>query len=303
MLRDDHRPHSSRMAIRIVGAVASTALLAVALATGASADDGGRSGDRWDDGWDDIFLHDWEEIETDTDGDHGDEIPFAEAIVLAELNNTDGDLGFHASIDGNAWRLLEIEAPNGRVLLRIRGRRGLRRQGLTQLFFESAEPTVDELTPEQFFARFPEGEYEVSGISTEGEELESVAMFTHLLAAPADGITVSGVPIEPELIDCDEDWRPVVGTPVVIAWEPVTRSHPEIGRTGEPVEIEKYQLVVERLEPTLLIYSVDLPPTVTSLEIPSDFIALAETFKFEILAREISGNQTAIESCFEVRSR
>ena len=33
----------------------------------------------------------------------GQEIPFDEADVFAELNDTDGDLGFHALIDGEAW--------------------------------------------------------------------------------------------------------------------------------------------------------------------------------------------------------
>ncbi|NNG05424.1 MAG: hypothetical protein HKM95_15180 [Inquilinus sp.] len=303
MFRYDHRPRRSRMVSWSPLAAASAALLVAALSSGALAGDDRRSAHRWDNEWDDVFLHDWEQIGADTDGDNGDETPFSEAVVLAELNDTDGDLGFHASIDGDAWRLLEIEDPNGRVVLRIRGRSPLRLQGLTQLFFESAEPTFDELTPEEFFARFPEGDYEVSGISTDGRELESVAQFTHLLAAPADGVAVSGVPVDPDLVDCDEGPRPLVNEPVVIRWDPITESHPEIGRTGEPVEIAKYQLVVERLEPTLLIYSVDLPPTLTALELPTDFTALGEVFKLEILAREISGNQTAIETCFEIRNQ
>ena len=62
----------------------------------------------------------------------------------------------------------------------------------------------------------------------------------------------------------------------------------------------KYQVVVEREEPTLLIYSVDLPPGLTEFPIPEAFIDLGEEFKFEILVREESGNQTAVESCFEV---
>ncbi len=301
MLRHDHRPRGSRTVSWSRIAPASAALAAMVLASGAYAQDW-RSGDGWDDEWDDFLFHDWEEIASDRDRDDGDQIPFAEAVVLAELNDTDGDLGFHASIDGDAWRLLEIEDPNERVILKIRGRSQLRRQGLTQLFFESAEPTFDELTPEEFFARFPEGIYEVSGRATDGGELESEALFTHLLAAPADGITVSSVSIDPDLVDCDER-APLVSEPIVIAWDPITMSHPKIGRTGEPVEIVKYQLVVERLEPTLLIYSVDLPPTQTSLEIPTDFTALGEVFKFEILAREVSGNQTAVESCFEIWSR
>ena len=41
------------------------------------------------------------------------------------------------------------------LLLRASGR--LARQGLTELFFESAEPPFDELPPTGFFRRFPEG--------------------------------------------------------------------------------------------------------------------------------------------------
>lgn len=301
MLRHDTAPGVLRTGPRIGLLAMPAALLAFSLAPAAWADDP-RSDGRWDDSWDDMLFYDWEDLSADTRSDDEKEVPFAEAVVLAELNDTDGDLGFHASIDGDAWRLLEIEDPGERVILRIRGRGRLRRQGLTQLFFESAEPTLDELTPEAFFARFPEGEYEVSGLATDGSELESDAVFTHLLPAPADGITVSGVSIDPDLVDCDEP-PPMVSEPVVIAWDPIVSSHPEIGRTGEPVEIVRYQLVVEREEPTLLIYSVDLPPTSTELEVPTGFTALGEVFKFEILAREASGNQTAVESCFEIWSR
>ena len=46
--------------------------------------------------------------------------------------------------------------------------------------------------------------------------------------------------------------------------------------------------------------SVDLPPSVTELEVPAGFIALGDELKFEILVREASGNQTAEESCFEI---
>ncbi len=301
MLRLDTVPGKARRRPRIVTATASAALLTCALAPAAWAGDG-RSDGRWDDAWDDMLFYDWEDLSADTRSDDEKEVPFDEAVVLAELNDTDGDLGFHASIDGDAWRLLEIEDPGERVILRIRGRGRLRQQGLTQLFFESAEPTFDELTPEEFFARFPEGEYEVSGRATDGSELESDAVFTHLLPAPADGITVSGVSIDPDLVDCDEP-PPMVSEPVVIAWDPIVHSHPDIGRTDEPVEITRYQLVVEREEPTLLVYSVDLPPTLTELEVPSGFTALGEVFKFEILAREATGNQTAVESCFEIWSR
>jgi len=36
------------------------------------------------------------------------EIPFDEAIIYFELNNTDGDLGIHALIDGEPWKTSTI---------------------------------------------------------------------------------------------------------------------------------------------------------------------------------------------------
>ena len=124
---------------------------------------------------------------------------------------------------------------------------------------------------------------------------------THVLPAPPGNIKVSRKPV-PE--DCDKGPVPSVdkGKPVIISWDPVTHSHPEIGRRGERIEVIKYQLVVEREEPTLLVFSVDLPPSETrfQVEVPSGFIALGEEFKFEILVREKSFNQTAVESCFVV---
>lgn len=116
--------------------------------------------------------------------------PFSVANIFFELNNTDGDLGIHALIDGDPWKRLKIEDTNERDMLNIHLRGHLRRQGLTELFFESAEPPfeigeADEVTlaPEEFFARFPEGE-EVSGITLGGDELESTEIITHLMPAP-----------------------------------------------------------------------------------------------------------------------
>jgi hypothetical protein len=43
---------------------------------------------------------------------------------------------------------------------------------------------------------------------------------------------------------------------------------------------------------------VILPPGETSMTIPEEFLALADEFKYEVLVREESFNQTAVESCF-----
>jgi hypothetical protein len=232
----------------------------------------------------------------------GQSIPLDEAEVLAELNDTDGDLGFHALIDAEAWDRLTVRDPNRRVILAVRPRRSLARQGLTELFFESAEPTFDELSPEEFFERFPEGAYRITGRTIEGDTVRGTARFSHRMPAPAGNVAVSGVALVEEL-DCDEEEAPAVGAPVVISWDPVTRSHPEIGNpTDAPIRIERYQVVVEREEPALLVYSVDLPGDLQAyaVTVPAEFIALGEEFKYEILARARNGNQTALESCFAV---
>ena len=225
------------------------------------------------------------------------EIPFDVASVFFELNDTDGDLGIHALIDGEPWKLLEIEGPNERVMLFVRGTGRLARQGLTELFFESEEPSFDELDPERFFRRFPEGRYRLVARTLDGGRLRGLVELTHVLPAPAGNVMISGlVPAE----DCDAEDLPVVAGPVIVSWDPVTGSHPTIGRSDPAIEIVGYQFVVEREEPELRVFSVDLPPEVTAVEVPADFIALGDAFKFEIVAREASGNQTAVENCFEV---
>jgi hypothetical protein len=224
------------------------------------------------------------------------EIPFDEARLYFELNHTDGDLGIHSLVDGDEWKRLEIDDPNDVRMLDVFVRGRLRKQGLTEVFFESAEPPFDELAPRVFFKRFPEGVYDFSAITLEGRELDSEVTLSHVLSAPPGNIRISGVPAAE---NCDADPLPSVNAPVTIDWDAVTRSHPTIGKRGA-VEIDHYQLVVEREEPTLLVFSVELPPDLTEFAIPNDFIALGDAFKFEIIVKATNGNQTAVESCFEI---
>lgn len=246
--------------------------------------------------------------EDDNDDDE-DAIPFAEAHIFFELNNTDGDLGIHALIDGDPWKELEIEGPFGRELLDIRVKSRLRRQGLTEIFFESAEPPFDELSPRRFFRRFPAGEYEIEGKTLDGHELRSTTELSHVMPAPPVP-TVNGMAMA---VQCDEG-EPgfditVTSAPVTISWDPVTMSHPdpEGGGAGVqppvPVTIHNYEVVVEAEvevngEEFTSKFGVILPPGVTSMTIPEQFIAQGDTFKYEVLAREESFNQTAVESCF-----
>jgi hypothetical protein len=219
---------------------------------------------------------------------------FAEAQLFFELNDTDGDLGIHASIDGEPWTALEIEGPGDLRLLNIFSRGPLRTQGLTQLSFESAEPSFDELNPRNFFRRFPEGRYEIEARAQEGGTIESTAVLSHVLAAPPENILISGAPAADS---CDAEPVPTVSAPVVIDWDPVTRSHPEIGKRGR-ITVSRYELFVEGEGVNL---GVDLPPTVTEFEVPMSLTAPGEEFKFEIIVRTTTGNNTAVESCFRLQ--
>jgi hypothetical protein len=220
--------------------------------------------------------------------------PFPVASVFFELNDSAGDLGIHGEIDGGPWTTLEIEGPGDRKLLSLVSKGRLRTQGMTQLAFESAEPPFSELAPEVFFRRFPEGEYEIEGRLQDGGTLESTVRLSHVMAAPPGNITVNGLPAAE---NCDALPLPVVQSPVLVRWDPVTTSHPEIGKTG-PVTISRYQYFVELVGGKL---SIDLPPSTTAWLVPFTSADLGRTFKFEIIARTSTGNNTAVESCFVLK--
>ena len=237
------------------------------------------------------------------------EIPFSEAHIFFELNNTDGDLGIHALIDGEAWKKLEIEDPNEREILNVRVGGRLQRQGLTEFFFESAEPPFDELSPQRFFRRFPAGTYEIEGITLDRQELESEVQLTHVMPAPPEPF-VNGFPMAQQ---CDEEEpgfdATVTSAPVTISWNPVMTSHPDPNGGGAGVQppvdvvIHNYEVVLEvevdvNGEEFTSKVHVILPPGETSITVPDEFLAQGEEFKYEVLAREASYNQTAVESCF-----
>lgn len=226
----------------------------------------------------------------------GGEGTLAVGRLFFHLNDTDSNLSIHADIDGEAWQKVTIEAPVERkiAIVDVRGR--LQQQGITKLAFESAAPGLDELSPEEFFFRFPEGLYEIEGITFAGKELEKEVQVTHVLPAPASNVLISGHNA-PQ--NCNKAPIPKVAEPIDITWDPVTRSHPEIGKPGS-INIVSYEVAIERITPAAPIMTVNLPATVTQLEIPSDLMMSGEMFKFQLLAKDIGGNETGTESCFVV---
>ena len=234
-------------------------------------------------------------------GQEAGELPFSEAQLYFELNHTDGDLGIHGLIDGDAWKSLEIEGPGEQLLMNVWIRGSLRKQGMTEIFFESDEPSFDELSPAAFFKRFPQGIYEIEGITLEDDELEAEIRLSHVMAGPPGGIKVNG---KNSAVNCDAT-LPVVSEPVTLDWNAVTRSHPTVGTPNVNVTVLKYEVVgeIERegQNPDVLVFSADLPRNVTVFEFPESFTALADgEMKFEIVTKLTNGNQTAVESCFEI---
>ena len=208
-----------------------------------------------------------------------------QARLFFELNDTDGDLGIHGKIDGDEWKYLEIEDPRERKMLQawVRGR--LRRQGLTEIFFESAEPTFDELDPGVFFRRFPEGEYDIEGYTLDREERESEVYLSHVIPAAPAGITVNGVAAA-DLETCEEGEPPIIDVSdgVTLAWDAVTQSHaarhagdPDKIALGEDgvIDVRYYEVVVE-IDETDFKSTAIIPGDETEWEMPGGFFELAE---------------------------
>ncbi len=241
-------------------------------------------------------------------GDDEEELEFEEADLFFELNDTDGDLGLQGFLEGDAWKSLEIAGPERDdeseepVLMSIWVRNALRRQGLSEFFFESDEPGFDELSPAAFFRRFPQGVYEIEGITLDDEEIESEVFLSHVMAGPPPGnITING---QNNAVNCDAPNLPVVTEPVTLDWNPVTQSHPTIGTPGVAVQVHHYEVVgeIEReTNPEEPVLSVILPRSRTKFEFPVDFTSLAEEeMKWELIIVLSNGNKTAVESCFEI---
>ncbi|MGH9895113.1 MAG: hypothetical protein ACREA0_24645, partial [bacterium] len=129
-----------------------------------------------------------------------DEIPFEEVRIILETNATDCDVGLQLFFDGEPWRKVKVEHPNGRTILDVTAKGHLRPFGLTEQFNETNEPVMDELVeafpelecdePEfsldELFWLFPAGIYEFEGRTVVGDRLEGEATLSHVIPAPAE---------------------------------------------------------------------------------------------------------------------
>lgn len=193
-----------------------------------------------------------------------------EVEFFIEYNASDKDAGVQVFLDGEGWEWIEIYNPSGKKIYRFNVDNAAKKIGITELFFESSEPSFDILPFAELLKMFPEGKYEFVGQTVKGEKFESKTTFSHMIpAAPV----VS--PKAHSVVDPDH---------TVISWEPV--------KEPKGAKIVSYQVIVEGNDPLRVLDVKNLPPSARKMQIPSDFLEYDTLYQFEVLAREESGNQT-----------
>ncbi len=212
-------------------------------------------------------------------------IPFSQTRIIIEVNATDGDAGIQIFLDATGWSRLEVFDPNGDRILDFNADGSTEEQGITELFFESAEPSFEEQSLEELFLLFPAGMYTFEGMTVDGKKLSGKATLTHF------------IPNGPEITSPEEGEELDSGSPVVIDWEPVTDSFSD---TQPGVNVVAYQVIVEQVKPQpLRVFSITIPAATTQVTLPAELIQANAEYKFEVLAIEVSGNQTITESTFK----
>jgi hypothetical protein len=211
-----------------------------------------------------------------------------DARLKFEINATDHDGGLQVFVDAEQWRRMSIFDPDGRRILTTATEGVMAKQGGTELFMESAEPTFDELPLDQLLERWPAGRYEFRGVGLDGETLKGVARLTHDL------------PNGPELVS------PLEGGPVQDPADTVLRWRRVPPADGSP--IIGYQVLVVRPETGLralpkITLDVMMPPTASRLRVPRGFLQHHTEYEWEVLAIEKGGNQTLSSSTFVTTRR
>jgi hypothetical protein len=212
----------------------------------------------------------------------------ATAKLIIEFNSTDDDIGVHGAFDDHGWRTLCVFDPNGQAVLEVGPQGQLRDLTMAGIFFESREPPSSEFSFADLEAAFPEGEYTVRAESFDGTILVGSATFTHDVPAPP---TITSPAIADEARGTKKN--PVSVDDLVIGWDHVTKTV-----AGGPVDITGYEVIVTKeveddphgfSRPT---YDVHVPATVNSLSVPTEFLEADTVYELEVLALEVSGNQT-----------
>lgn len=223
--------------------------------------------------------------ENDDDCRGGPAVRLPATKLIIEHNGAAEDTGVHGLFDGTDWTKLEILDPRGRSIFEFEPKRQFRTQLISGVFFESAEPPNNEVPIEEILNRFPEGQYRVRGCTADGKRLTGAATFTH------------DIPAVPVII-FPQDGATVPASNLTVMWNHVTTT-----LDGEPLSRTGYEVILTKDVPddpngfSKPALSIHVPPSVTSLTVPNQFLEPNSRYEIEIIVLEVSGNQT-IQSLF-----
>lgn len=224
----------------------------------------------------------------------GEPVTIGAAYLYVEYNSTAGDLGIHGFFDDHGWSTLCVYDPAGSLMLAVTPQGELGRLGLSGVFFEGREPELEEFGPDELIAAFPEGEYTVRGMNVDGTVLAGTALFTHDVPNPP---VITGPALAEDEESAGDAVMPATG--MVITWDDVTHTI-----YGDPVTIVGYEVIVTKegaeaphgfSQP---IFDVHVAADRNSVTISPEFLEPGALYQVEVLALEVSGNQTITEGYF-----
>ncbi len=210
-------------------------------------------------------------------------------MLFVEHNATDADTGVHGNFGGEAWTELCIWKPDGELVLSVRPKGALADLGVADLFFESREPPNDERSIDELLSAFPEGGYLVGGTGFDGTATGGQRRHSPTTSRPSQPSHLRALAEDEE----EAADHIVARRDVVVSWEAVTET-----LSGDPANITGYEVIITKVDhddPNGLsrpVYDVHLGPDVTSLPVPDEFFEPATLYELEVLALEVSGNQT-----------
>jgi hypothetical protein len=229
------------------------------------------------------------------DDDDGCSLGGGSAVLLPatklyiEHHATAGDTGVHGAFDGVDWQKLCVFDPKGRLVLEVEPKRQLRMLGISGIFFESREPPNDEVPIADILARFPAGLYSVRGRALDGRRLTGAATFTH------------DIPAAPVIV------FPQEGSTASSAGFTVVWNHVNTTLDGKPIKRTGYEVIITKDVPddpngfSRPTFDVHVPPSETSLTVPSEFLEPGTKYEIEVLVLEVSGNQTITSLFFQTQ--
>jgi hypothetical protein len=198
----------------------------------------------------------------------GASIPFDDAQLFFELNSTDNDLGLQLFLDTEGWKRVRVLDPGRNEIVLMQAEGKLAKLGITELRFESAEPS-----PEEVLALFPPGKYRFRGRTAEGEHLASNAFLSHDFPPAPTFSPSDGEEVDPKN--------------TVVEWN--------------TPGAEQVELIIEQDE---LGHVLDITLSASSkrLRVPRQFLTPGMEYKIEILSISENGNRTIAESTFRTAS-